>query len=96
MQDNIIKIAGVKASTLFEKYLGLLAFFGTNTAKSFQFFIDKAWGHMSNWKIKYLSAASREIMPKAVIQMIPTYSMKIFLLPKSIYTILNSLLNKFW
>ncbi|KAG6721291.1 hypothetical protein I3842_03G106200 [Carya illinoinensis] len=45
---------------------------------------------------KRLSAAGKEILLKAVLQAIPTYSMGLFLLPYSITQKLNKLLRKFW
>lgn len=39
---------------------------------------------------------SKEILLKAVIQAIPTYSMSIFLLPKTLCRELNSLMHKFF
>jgi hypothetical protein len=48
------------------------------------------------WKEKLLSQAGKEILIKAVIQAIPTYSMSIFQLPKQLCKRLNSLMDRFW
>ena len=36
---------------------------------------------MQGWKEKLLSQARKEVMIKAVVQLIPTYSMSVFHLP---------------
>lgn len=51
---------------------------------------------MSNWKAKFLFLVKKEILLKAFLQAILTYTMGIFLLPKSISTRLNGLFRKFW
>lgn len=42
------------------------------------------WARMQGWKEKLLSQAGKEVMIKAVIQSIPTYSMSVFKLPVSL------------
>ena len=39
---------------------------------------------MQGWKEKLLSQAGKEVMIKAVVQSIPTYSMSVFKLPVSL------------
>jgi hypothetical protein len=45
---------------------------------------------------KFLSQAGREILIKAVIQAIPTYTMSVFQLPKSLCTEINAMMGRFW
>jgi hypothetical protein len=40
--------------------------------------------------------AGREILIKAVVQAIPTYSMSVFRLPKKLCSSLNSMITRFW
>ena len=51
---------------------------------------------LSGWKEKFLSQTGREILIKAMIQAIFTYSMRVFLLPKTLCRDLNATMSKFW
>ena len=51
---------------------------------------------VTDWKTKLLSQAGKEILLKAVVQAIPTYSMSIFLLPKELCKEINKMMQKFW
>lgn len=66
---------------------------GRAKTKSFQHLVEKHWNKISSWKNKLLSTTSKEIVLKLVLQAIPTYTMSIFILPKSTSRKLNSLLK---
>jgi hypothetical protein len=51
---------------------------------------------MNGWKEKFLSHAGKEILIKAVLQAIPTYTMSVFRLPISLCRDINMLMSKFW
>ncbi|XP_042958050.1 uncharacterized protein LOC122293561 [Carya illinoinensis] len=86
----------VKATSNFEKYLGLPAVVGRQKVATFHTLIDRTWARMVNWKNKFLSSAGKEVLLKSVLQAIPSYAMGIFLLPTSITNRLNQLIRKFW
>lgn len=44
----------------------------------------------------FLSNVGKEILIKSILQAIPTYTMGIFLLPRTIVDRLNSLIKKLW
>ena len=48
------------------------------------------------WEERYISKAGREILIKIVAQAIPTYSMSLFKLPRSICDNINSLVARYW
>lgn len=45
---------------------------------------------------KLISKAGREILIKTVAQAIPTYSMSIFKIPKTLCDTINSTMAKYW
>jgi len=51
---------------------------------------------MQGWKEKLLSQAGKEVMIKAVIQSIPTYSMSVFKLPVSLCKEIETMIQQFW
>ncbi|KAF5454628.1 hypothetical protein F2P56_024278 [Juglans regia] len=95
-QQQIMHLAGVQSTSNFEKYLGLPSLVGRKKIASFHSLIDGTWSWVSNWRTKFLSAAGKEILLKAVLQAIPTYAMGMFLLPASITRKLNQILRRFW
>jgi hypothetical protein len=51
---------------------------------------------LEGWQAHFLSQAGREILIKAVVQAIPTYTMGVFRLPKALCSKLNSMMAQFW
>lgn len=93
---QILSAAGVQPSNSFEKYLSLPALVGQSKQQAFLPIKETIWNRISNWKTKFLSQAGKEILLKAVAQTIPTYSMQLFLLPKSLLWGINAMMQRFW
>jgi hypothetical protein len=53
------------------------------------------WERINGWKEKFLSHAREEVLMKVVLQAIPTYTMSVFRLPKSLCQGINGLFSKF-
>jgi len=51
---------------------------------------------LEGWKERFLSQASKEILIKDVVQAIPTYTVGVFKLPKTLCKSLNSTTSRFW
>ena len=51
---------------------------------------------MQGWKEKFLSHAGKEILLKAVVQAIPTYTVSVFQIPKTLCNEINLMISKFW
>lgn len=83
-KSQILQVLGVRATNCVEKYLGLPAIVGRSRRMAFTSLKDRIWARISNWKNKFLSQAGKEIMLKAMAQSIPTFTMSVFLLPKSL------------
>jgi hypothetical protein len=71
-------VSGVPSTQRFDKYLGLLALVGKSKASEFKCIKDRIYKRLQDWKTKFLYLTGKEILLKAVIQAIPTYSMSIF------------------
>ena len=94
---NHIKIAlGVLEIKQYEQYLGLPSLVGKNKKANFNYIKERVWKKIQGWKEKLLSQARREILIKAVVQAISTYTMSCFKLPVGLCTEIESLIRKFW
>lgn len=51
---------------------------------------------IKSWKEKILSGGGKEVMIKAMIQVIPSYIMSYFLLPIDLYREIISMISRFW
>jgi hypothetical protein len=63
------------------KYLGLPSYIGRSKAQVFADIKERVRRKLMGWKEKILLAGGREVLIKAVIQAIPTYTMSCFKLP---------------
>nr|XP_023875073.1 uncharacterized protein LOC111987580 [Quercus suber] len=80
----------------YEKYLGLPSLVGKRKKESFNFIKEKVWRKLQGWEAKLLSQAGREVLLKAIIQAIPTYTMGCFKLLVSLCNEIESFIKKFW
>ena len=69
---------------------------GRAKKQSFSYIRERIWHKMQGWKEKLLSQASREVLIKAMIQAMPTFTMNCFKLPKGLCKDIESLIRKFW
>ena len=86
----------IEKKALKEKYLGLPTAMGRSTTEAFESICSRIRNLVSGWCEKKLSAASREILIKAVAQSIPTYSMSCFQLSKTTCKKISSSISRFW
>jgi hypothetical protein len=95
-KEIILRLVGVPATQRYDKHLGLPALVGRSRIREFQFIKDRVSKRVNDWKTKFLSQASKEVLLKAVVQAIPMYSMSMFLLPKSLCKEINPIVQRFW
>ena len=95
-QVAISTFLGVPVTQRYEHYLGLPSLIGCAKKKLFSIIKERIWKKLKRWKEKLLSQAGREILVKAVIQAIPTYTMSCFKLSKGLINDIESLIRKFW
>ena len=72
------------------------ALVGREKKRSFIYLKERVWKKLQGWKEKLLSILGRAVLIKAVIQVIPTYTMSCFKLPKGLIKELEVLIRKFW
>jgi hypothetical protein len=69
---------------------------GRSKYASFTQLKEQMWRKVQGWKEKLLTQAGKEILIKAVIQAIPTYTMHCFKLPKKLCYDLEGIIRNFW
>ena len=80
----------------YESYLGLPSMVGQSKYSSFSQLKERVWSKIQGWKGKLLSQAGREVLIKAVVQAIPTYTINVFKLPKKLCIELEKIVRDFW
>jgi hypothetical protein len=95
-RDHLLLLAGVNSTRRYEKYLGLPSLVGKSRMASFMGIKNRIWERINGWKEKFLSQAGKEVLLKAIVQAIPTYTMSVFQLPKKLCSDINSMMSKFW
>ena len=92
-----IKVAlSVPEIIQYERYLGLPSFVGKWKKASFSYIKERVWRKLQGWEGKLLFQAGREVLLKAVIQAIPTYTMGCFKIPIGLCNEIEVLIKKFW
>jgi hypothetical protein len=79
---------------LTEKYLGLPTASGRITEEQFEHIVESARAYVQGWSEKKLACAGREVLLKAVIQALPTYSMSCFKLTKGLCKKILAVMSK--
>lgn len=93
---KVLMEGGALVQGSYEKYLALPIMVGKSKYNTFRCINERVWQKINNWKKTFLSRAGMEIMIKAVLQVIPSYTMSVFKLPKKLCKEINVMLSKFW
>ncbi|XP_042939546.1 uncharacterized protein LOC122274585 [Carya illinoinensis] len=96
VRTQIQQGAGVAICGSYEKYLRLPAVVGRSRYYTFRSLKERVWAKVNSWKNNFLSQAGKEILLKAVVQVIPTYSMSVFRLPIRLCKDISSVMSRFW
>uniref|UniRef100_A0A2N9GD20 RNase H type-1 domain-containing protein n=1 Tax=Fagus sylvatica TaxID=28930 RepID=A0A2N9GD20_FAGSY len=96
IQEALKDTLGVPSIQQYEKYLGLPSLIGKEKITCFSQIKERVWSKVKGWKEKLLSQAGREILIKAVVQAIPTYTMNCFKLPVTLCKEIECIIRKFW
>jgi hypothetical protein len=95
-QEEIRRRMGVTNTNSMEKYLGLPPMIGRSKRAAFEDIKTRVWERVQGWKEKLLSQAGREVLVKAVLQSIPTYTMSCFKIPTSLCSEIHQMMSNFW
>jgi hypothetical protein len=95
-QNEIKNALGLLVIRQYETYLGLPSMVGRSKYSSFLKLKERVWNKIQGWKGKLLSQAGKEVLIKAVVQAIPTYTMNVFKLPQKLCTELERMVRDFW
>lgn len=69
-KQEVIQEVGGSTYGSYDKYLGLQAMIGKSKYNCFRWIKERVWQKVSNWKQKFLSQARREVLIKAVLQVL--------------------------
>ena len=95
MRIDIKEALGVPEILHYDKYLGLPSLVGRNKKASFDYIKERLWRKLQGWEEKLLSQAGREVLIKAVMQAIPTFTMSCFKLPMGLCDEIEKLIRRF-
>jgi len=95
-KQEIVQLSRISEASRLDTYLGVLAWIGKNKGQAFKEIVERVRKKLIDWKVKFLSQAEKEILLKAVVQGIPTYTMSVFQLSNSLCLELNRMLQNFW
>ena len=86
---------GAQIMTNCVRHLGLPMVGGKSKMSTFREVQERVTKRVMGWKEKYISKVGREVLIKTIAQVIPTYSMNKFKIPKKFCDDINSVLAKY-
>lgn len=96
VRDQVCSILQVQEAGANSMYLGLPNTMGRNKNSILVFLKEKMRKRIKGWEAKVLSKGGKEIVLKIVAQSLPSYAMGVFLLPATMCSDLERMMNKFW
>ena len=89
-----MRVLGIHNITNPEKYLELPTMVGKD--RTFRMIKERIPSKINSWSHKTLSQGGKEIFIKAVLQVIPSYTMNCFLLPNRLCDEISSIISNYW
>ncbi|KAL5551160.1 hypothetical protein UlMin_001336 [Ulmus minor] len=96
VQHDLVGVFGVRLVDCHDKYLGLPTFAGKCKRELFSFIKSKVWNKVKSWNSSLFSQAGKETLIKVVLQVIPSYEMSCFGMPKKLISDIHRLISRFW
>lgn len=95
-QEQVKQVLAVERELFEAKYLGLPTQRGRVKGDHFQDLKERLSKRLGDYSEKFMSAAAKEVLIKAVAQALPTYIMSVFKLPLGLCDDLTSMIRGFW
>lgn len=95
LKSSLQNILGVNVGSM-GSYLGLPSMGGKNKCELLGYIKNRMINKIKGWGHRFLSRAGREVFLKSVLQALPTYTMSVFLLPKTLTKEVEIVMNSFW
>lgn len=95
-QNELSDILGVKNDLSKGNYLGLSSLIGKSKKIVFTFLKDRVGKRIQSLSSNLLSKTGKSVLIKSVVQAIPSYCMTCFLIPKTLCTELENMMNAYW
>ncbi|XP_019158562.1 PREDICTED: uncharacterized protein LOC109155332 [Ipomoea nil] len=96
VRDQLSNILGIHHSGNNGNYLGLPMIIGRNKTEILKFIKNRIVSRIQGWNHRFISKAGREILLKSVLQALPSYAMRVFLLPKGLIQEVETTMNSYW
>ncbi|GLT52662.1 hypothetical protein SLA2020_259890 [Shorea laevis] len=94
-RDNIGRLLQMEETEDPGRYLGFPSRVNRSRVASFSWLKSRFWARIAEWREQPLSRAGREILIKSVLQALPTYMMSLFLLPVTLCSALEKIMNRY-
>ena len=95
VKETIKMMFGAQVIKPHESYLGLPSLVSRSKRNTFAQFKHSVSNKLAGWKEKLLSSAGKEILIKAVAQVVPSYTMSCFKLPNTLCDELTKMVRQF-
>ena len=95
-KDEVCKELGKIQKVSQGKYLGLPMVITRTKDQVFGVVNENCQKRIDSWKNKFLSAAGKEVLLKAVTMAMPTYAMSCFKLSSKLCKDISSMMSRYW
>lgn len=96
LRSQICRVLDMQECTRTCKYLGHSFCRFSSKKQEFAYIVDKIRQKMAGWKKRSLSMAGRIVLIKSLLQAIPSFVMKTFLMPSSVTKKIDSFMKDFF
>lgn len=96
MKEEVREGLHIETEAWAEKHLGQPTDLGRSTKEAFEYMPSRVWGLVGTWSGREASCAGREVLLQSVAQVVPTYPMSFFLVPKDTCKKMKMVIANYW